>query len=175
MHGTASGTPARWLTPLLIPFICLAFLGLIVALVVHVCGIAGLYQPTPEVMMTLAIGVFVVSFPAGMVQSFLIRAVDQEDIFRAVDRGCPTWMRRLYTASGFYAILNFIAILIGGRLGLGADTSPFIGGAVFGFMPPFYAGAGAGRPAGGRPPSTWRAWPPATPSTASCCSPTGPA
>jgi hypothetical protein len=96
---------------LLIPFIALAFLGLILSLVSHCCGLLGIAQPLGEVTWCLHLGIFVVWLPAMMVEQSPVKDFKQKDDWKACLPGCPAWLRWMTAAFGTHAILNFIICL----------------------------------------------------------------
>ena len=134
------------MTPILIPFLLLAVLGLILSIVSHVAAIAGAPQPLGEEAWALHIGIFVVWIPAVIVANRLSRDVKQKDLWKAVLRGCPPWMRWMTYGFFAYAVINFAIFFAsaprrGAAIGAGAPPEVFRG--FSGHWMAFYSAAAA--------------------------------
>ena len=92
------------------PFIWIAVVGLIASVIVHSSSILGLNQPFGPAVWWLHGGIFIVWFPAVLVGQRLSKGVKQSDVWKAVLRGCPTWMKRGFYILFPYALINFILI-----------------------------------------------------------------
>ncbi len=96
---------------LLIPFICLAILGLLLSLIVHLSALVGLPQPLGDVTWFLHIGIFIVFLPACIAANISTKDFKQKDAQAAALRGCPRWIQRLNYGLGVYALINFVTFL----------------------------------------------------------------
>jgi hypothetical protein len=100
------------MTIVLTPFIVLAAVGLILSVICHGCALLGLPQPLGGAAWGLHIGIFVVSLPAVLVSTRLVRDFKQNDFWKAALRGCPNWMRWMAYGFFIYALINFITFII---------------------------------------------------------------
>ncbi len=105
-----SNVPA-WVKPLLWPFIALSAVGLVVSLWVHLGAVAGRKVAPDDFFWMLHVGIFAVWFPAVLVANRRGRNTSRKNLWKAVLRGSPEWMR--YMVYGFfgYAFLNFLIFL----------------------------------------------------------------
>ena len=116
---------------LLAPFMALAVVGLLLSIIVHVAGLLGLPSPLGQSTWTLHVAIFVVWLPAVIASQPLAKGCKQKDLWKAVPRGCPRWMR--HGTFGFfgYDIINFILFVAfdvrapKGR-GPGGETPPSV-------------------------------------------------
>lgn len=97
-----------WLKPLLTFFAALAWIGLALSVWSHLAALAGAQGPLGNFEFLLHIGIFVVWLPTVLVAARIGSEFKQKDLWKAVLRGCPPWMR--YMAYGFfgYALINFV-------------------------------------------------------------------
>jgi hypothetical protein len=96
---------------LLVPFICLAFIGLGLSLMSHVCAVLALPQPLGDAAWGLHMGIFVVWFPAMLASNKLVRDGKRKGYWRAALRGCPSWMRWMMYGFFVYALVNFVVFI----------------------------------------------------------------
>jgi len=96
---------------LLALFATLAGSGLVLSLAVHGAAVFGAPSPLSEYAWGLHVGIFAVWAPAVVAANRLGRHVKPKDLWRAVLRGCPPWMRRLTYAFFAYAVVNFALCL----------------------------------------------------------------
>lgn len=83
----------------------LALAGFLASLLVHLAALAG--AAVPQEAMALHLGVFLVFFPAVLLQNRLVVSRDRSQIWSELLRGCPGWVKpTLYLLFG-YALLNF--------------------------------------------------------------------
>ena len=97
---------------ILTPFMCLAALGLILSVIVHVLSLLGIQSPLGEKSWSLHIGIFIVWLPTVLVANKLVKDFKQKDFWKAALRACPKWMKNLTYLFFGYAILNFVIFLI---------------------------------------------------------------
>jgi len=85
----------------------LAVAGFCASLLVHVLSLLGLRSPLGSITWLLHIGVLAVWIPTVLVAQRLSKNAKRADLWRAVLRGCPAWMRTgVYVVAG-YAMVNF--------------------------------------------------------------------
>ena len=96
---------------LIIPFLCLALIGLVLSFVAHLAALLGLPQPLGVATFGLHAGIFVVWIPAIIVGQRLVNGCQPDDYWKATLRGCRPWMRWLAWGIFAYAILNFLTFL----------------------------------------------------------------
>jgi hypothetical protein len=87
----------------------IAAAGLVASVIVHVSSLFGLPQPFGAAAWGLHVGIFIVWVPAVLVAQKLSRGARQADFWRAVLRGCPSWMRRVLYVLFAYTFINFFA------------------------------------------------------------------
>ena len=95
------------MTALLVPFFCLAVVGLVLSIIAHLFAVFGLPQPLGSAAWSLHVGIFVVWLPAVLVSQRLVRDFKQKDFWKAALRGCPVWMRWMTFGFFGYAFVNF--------------------------------------------------------------------
>ncbi len=84
------------------PFLALAVIGSVAALVVHVASLFGATYLFEHFLRFLIPGVFVISLPMIFAMNGLTGDIKQKDLWRAALRGCPQWMRRtLWVICGY--------------------------------------------------------------------------
>ena len=93
------------------PFMWLALVGFAASLAVHVFSLLGQPNPFGPWAWGLHAGVFVVWFPAVLVAHRLSKTAKRADFWKAVLRGCPSWVRTGAYALCAYAVLNFLLFL----------------------------------------------------------------
>jgi len=91
---------------LLTPFSVLAAIGLLLSLIVHIYTLLGQQVPFGNLAYGLHIGIFIVWFPAGSIGKRLSKDFKQSDLFQAMLRGCPIWMKRMTYLFFGYALIN---------------------------------------------------------------------
>jgi hypothetical protein len=90
----------------LVPMMWLAAAGFLASLLVHVLALLGLPSPFGPATWLLHVGIFVVWFPAVLVSQRLSKNVPQADLWKAVLRGCPRWMKTGSYVVFAYGIVN---------------------------------------------------------------------
>jgi hypothetical protein len=93
-----------------LPFFCLAVIGLILSTIAHSAALFELPQPLGEWTWLLHVGIFVVWIPAiltGSRRASNRGAGGDIELFRT----CPKWMESLVTWCFVYAIINFITFI----------------------------------------------------------------
>jgi hypothetical protein len=128
----------------LIPFICLAAVGLALSLVAHVWALFGLPQPLGNAAWWLHLGIFVVWLPAVIASNHLVKDFKQKESWRAALRGCPKWMWWISSGFAVYAVANFFTfIAVAPRGGPVPDVAapPVIFRGFSGHWMAFYSGA----------------------------------
>jgi hypothetical protein len=131
---------------LLVPFICLAMLGLVLSLIAHVSALLGMPQPLGSAAWGLHIGIFVVWLPAVITANRLVKDFRQKDFWKAALRGCPAWLRWLTYAFFAYAIINFVTFIVvapRGKQDPAAPTPPVVFRGFSGHWMAFYSAAAA--------------------------------
>ncbi|HKM53997.1 MAG TPA: zinc ribbon domain-containing protein [Isosphaeraceae bacterium] len=93
------------------PLMWLAIVGFAASLMVHGFSILGQPNPLGPWAWGLHAGIFVVWFPAVLVAQQLSRDTKRADFWKAVLRGCPSWVRTGAGALVGYAVLNFLLFL----------------------------------------------------------------
>ena len=129
---------------LLAPFMALAVVGLFLSIVVHVSGLLGLASPLGQSTWTLHVAIFVVWLPAVIASQPLAKGFKQKDLWKAVLRGCPPWMRHVTFGFLGYAIINFILFVafdVRGPKGRspGGETPPSVFAGFSGHWMAFYS------------------------------------
>lgn len=101
-----------WLKPLLSFFGALAWIGLALSIWSHLAALLGTRGPLGNYELLLHLGIFVVWIPTVLVATRMGREFKQKDLWKAVLRGCPPWMK--YMAYGFfgYAFINFAVFIV---------------------------------------------------------------
>src|SRR4051794_15277912 len=89
-----------------------AIAGFAASFLVHVLALAGLPSPFGPATWGLHIGIFVVWLPTVLVVQRMAKNVKQADLWKAVLRGCPPWVRTGMYIVGGYAIFNFGLFLV---------------------------------------------------------------
>ena len=92
----------------------LAVVGLVLSVICHLAALFGLVQPFGPAVWILHFGLFIVWLPAVVVSIWLVKGYKKKDFWRAVLRGCPTWMRWLTYVLFAYAGVNFFLVVQGG-------------------------------------------------------------
>src|SRR3990170_4320083 len=83
---------------LLTPFSILAAIGLFLSLIVHLYALLGQRVPFGNLAWGLHVGIFIVWFPAVSLGKRLSKDFKQSELFQAMLRGCPIWMK-FYSAA----------------------------------------------------------------------------
>jgi hypothetical protein len=112
------------------PLAVIAAIGWAASVLVSALGLAG--TPIPKMATwVIFVGVFPLWFFAILLMNKLAVNVTSGDMWKAVLRGCPKWLRYAIQASWYYTFLMFLFGMVFG----------FEGGAVAGFPGVFYANA----------------------------------
>jgi len=101
-----------WLKPLLSLFAGLAWIGLALCVLSHLSALSGNLGPFAALTHFIVVGLFIVWFPTVLVAARMGAEFKQKDLWKAVLRGCPPWMK--YMVWGFfgYAFVNFATFII---------------------------------------------------------------
>src|SRR2546428_7537833 len=94
------------------PVMWLAVAGFLASLLVHFLALLGLPSPFGSATWFLHIGIFVVWLPTVFVAQRLGKGSKQADLWKAVFRGCPAWVRSGAYVVGAYAVVNFVLFII---------------------------------------------------------------
>jgi len=97
---------------LLRPLMLLEVAGFFASFLVHLLALLGLPSPFGGGTWLLHLGIFVVWFPTVLIAQRLGKGAKQADLWKAVLRGCPKWMRTGIYVVGGYAIVNFVFFMI---------------------------------------------------------------
>jgi hypothetical protein len=97
---------------LIYPFLIASGVGLAVSIAAHFAALAGYSIIPGKKVFLLHIGIFAVWVPTIIVWNMMAREVKQKDMWKAVLRGCPQWMRYAGYVLFGYAILNFILFMV---------------------------------------------------------------
>jgi hypothetical protein len=89
----------------------LAAAGFCASLLVHLLALLGLPSPFGSATWMLHLGVFVVWLPTVLVAQRLAKGAKQADLWKAVLRGCPAWMRTGVYVLGGYAAVTFVQFI----------------------------------------------------------------
>jgi hypothetical protein len=129
--------------PILSFFGGLAWIGLALSILSHIAALLGSQGPLGDYAWLLHIGIFVVWLPTVLVASRIGADVKRKDLWKAVLRGCPQWMR--YMMYGFfgYAFLNFATFLIAAPKGGSGPMTPAVVRGFSGHWMAFYSAAAA--------------------------------
>ena len=92
-------------------FIYLAGVGLVSSVIVHVCSLLNLPNPLGGLAYTLNIGIFIVWIPAVIAAGRMTEDFKQKDMWKALLRGCPDWMKKLTYFFFAYAFINFFIFI----------------------------------------------------------------
>jgi hypothetical protein len=90
------------------PVMWLAVAGFFASLLVHLRAVLGLPSPFGSATWLLHIGIFVVWLPTVLVAQRLGNGAKQVDLWKAVFRGCPAWVKSGAYVVGGYAMVNFV-------------------------------------------------------------------
>src|SRR4030067_13616 len=93
---------------LLTPFSILAAIGLFLSLIVHLYALLGQRVPFGNLAWGLHVGIFIVWFPAVSLGKRLSKDFKQSELFQAMLRGCPIWMKRMPYLFFLYAAINML-------------------------------------------------------------------
>ena len=93
---------------LLTPFSILAAIGLLLSVIVHIYALLGQQVPFGKLTYGLHVGLFIVWFPAASVGKRLSKDFKQSELFQAVLRGCPIWMKRIPYLFFLYGVINML-------------------------------------------------------------------
>jgi hypothetical protein len=107
------------------PFLLLAAIGFVAALVIHIATLFGPTHRFEQSLRFIVPGLFVVWLPTVLIMARLTRDFKQKDVWRAALRGCPEWMRRAQWALFGYAWIGFFALpfIYGGGMDLPANKA----------------------------------------------------
>lgn len=98
--------PVHWF------FICLALIGLVLSVTVHVFSLLNLKIPFGKLVWFLHGGIFVVWIPVVIIGNKLTDGYKRKNFWKAALRGCPKWMKgAVYFFIG-YAVINFIIFAV---------------------------------------------------------------
>lgn len=112
---------------LLTPLIWLAVAGFLASAAVHVYSLFSIGNPFGPAVWGLHIGIFVIWFPAVIVATRVTKNVKQSDFWKAIFRGCPSWVRRGAYILFPYVIINFFVGIAFGASGGFNDLRIFSG------------------------------------------------
>lgn len=124
------------------PFLVLALVGLTLSVVVHGAALLGFSALLGKAVWGLHVGIFVVWIPTMFVANRLAADFKRKDLWKAVLRGCPRWMRWLVHGLFAYAILNFVIFVanVPAKVpGSSANESPLVLRGFSGHWMLFYA------------------------------------
>ena len=95
------------------PVMMLALAGLLLCLGAYGFEFAGLYSPPANRPPLLFFGIFVVWFPTIFLMNKLTEDFKQKDMWKAVLRGCPPWMRKsMWAMVGVVAVLAYLPLAL---------------------------------------------------------------
>jgi hypothetical protein len=94
--------------PLLYPVLWLGAAGFAACLFTDVLDLTGQPNPMAPLLWPLAVGMFVVWLPTVLVANVLARGAKQAELWKAVLRGCPTWMSRGVYVVFAYALITML-------------------------------------------------------------------
>lgn len=97
---------------LLQPVMWLAIAGFVASLLVHALALMGQPSPFGAATWMLHLGIFVVWLPAVLVAQRLSKNAKQAELWKAVLRGCPTWVKRGAYVVFAYALINFFLFMV---------------------------------------------------------------
>ena len=121
----------------LYPLIGISALGLVLSLTTHIAVLLGLQ--VPEELNLLALGVFIIWFPAVIVLSLITDGAFRKDVWKVGLRGAPKWMHSMNYGFGIYAFINLVIfIMIGRNNPQDLEGSIMLRG-LSGFILPFYS------------------------------------
>lgn len=133
-----------WLKPLLSFFAGLAWIGLALSIISHLAALSGSLGPLGKYSWLLHIGIFVVWVPTVFVAARMGAEFKQKDMWKAVLRGCPPWMRKMMYVFLGYALLNFaIFIAAAPTKGGSGPITPTVLRGFSGHWMAFYSAAAA--------------------------------
>ena len=121
---------------ILIPFIFLSAVGLCVTLIIHISSIFRVPFEHYDKVFYLAIGVFVVWLPTVIVANYLSKDFKQKELWKAVLRGCPPWLKKIAYVLFGYALLNFVYMI---ALGTPDEDQFSTARFISGHLLPFYS------------------------------------
>jgi hypothetical protein len=132
-----------WLRQPLSFFGGLAWVGLILSILSHLAALLGSQGPLGDYAWVLHFGIFVVWIPTVLVATRMGADFKRKDLWKAVLRGCPLWMR--YMVYGFfgYALLNFAIFIIAAPKGGSGPMPPAVVRGFSGHWMAFYSAAAA--------------------------------
>jgi hypothetical protein len=117
-------------------FITLSALGLVLSLATHIARLLGFHPP--EELNLLALGIFIIWFPAVIVLSLITDGAFRKDIWKVGLSGAPKWMHYMSYGFSIYALFNLVIfIVIGGSNPVDSEGSMLRG--LSGFILPFYS------------------------------------
>jgi len=114
----------EWVKPLLWPVIFLSAIGFCLSLWVQLGALMGKRVVPEPFFWGLHIGIFVVWFPAVFVAQRRVGNVNRKDIWKAVLRGCPDWLRWLFYGSCGYAGVTELIFFFQAQQARGGTTPP---------------------------------------------------
>ena len=100
---------------LLTPFSILAAIGLFLSLIVHIYTLLGQQVPFGNLAYGFHVGIFIVWFPAVSLGKRLSKDIKQRDLFQAMLRGCPVWMKRMPYLFFLYTAINMLWFISTGQ------------------------------------------------------------
>lgn len=95
---------------LILLFLVFAIAGLLAALAIHVATLFGVIWPFEHALELLGFGVFIAFVPTAFVMTKLTSDFKRKDLWRAMLRGCPKWMRWAFYGLVWYAWLGFFLL-----------------------------------------------------------------
>ena len=99
----------EWLVPFIWVFVCLAGIGLLASLWVHIGALMG--RSVPSAFWVLHVGIFVVWFPAVFVAQRMVRNTNRKDFWKVVLKGAPDWVRYMMYVLFAYEFVIFIIFM----------------------------------------------------------------
>lgn len=119
---------------LILLFLVIAIAGLIAALAIHVATLFGVIWPFEHTLEFMGFGVFIAFVPTAFAMTRLTSDFKRKDLWRAMLRGCPKWMRRAFYGLVWYAWVGFFVLPMlygGGSSSANGDRSMSAGLLIF--------------------------------------------
>ncbi|MCG7584857.1 hypothetical protein [Photobacterium sp. OFAV2-7] len=90
----------------------ITLVGFFASIIAHVCGFFDIVRPFGLPAWPLHFGIFVVMPPAMVIGSRLSKGFPKQQVWQAMLRGCPLWMKVVFYFLFAYMILNFFGFMI---------------------------------------------------------------
>jgi hypothetical protein len=112
-RGAELGQIPDWVKPLLWPLVALAAVGFCVSVYFHIDTFLR-HRAVPEPLFGLLhVGIFVVWFPAILVAQKRFRTVQRKDLWKALLKGSPDWLRYVvYAFSAYTGVMDFLTFFV---------------------------------------------------------------